>query len=145
MRIEFAQKRIQKGAASSPVVSVRAIKPTTRVFLCVRAGGRCEFDGCNNYLLEHHVTLTEGVFGEMAHVVAFRPDGPRGRTRPRPQDINDIRNLMLLCPVCHKLIDDHPQDYTRATLEAYKANHERRIRYVTDLGPDRKTTILILK
>jgi len=147
MRTKSAQKRTHRRAVPSPVASIRAIKPTTRALLCVLAGGRCEFDGCNTYLLEHHVTLTEGVFGEMAHIVAFRPDGPRGRIlpRPRPQEINDIRNLMLLCPSCHKLIDDHPQDYTRAALETYKANHEKRIRYVTDLGPDRKTTILILK
>jgi len=144
MRISSAQKQVARSAVSSPVVSVRAIK-ATRLLLCVRAGGLCEFDGCNTYLLEHHVTLTEGMFGEMAHIVAFRPEGPRGKNRPRPQDINDICNLMLLCPRCHKLIDDRPQDYTRAALEEYKANHEKRIRYVTDLGPDRKTTVLILK
>jgi hypothetical protein len=116
-----------------------------RLMLCVRAGGRCEFDGCNSYLLEHHLTLADGVFGEMAHIVAFRPEGPRGKTQSRPQNINDISNLMLLCPACHKLIDDNSTDYTRQALETYKANHERRIRYLADLGPDRKTTTLIFK
>ena len=77
--------------------------------LFVRAGGRCEFDGCNSYLLEHHLTLTEGNFAEIAHVVAFKPDGPRGHEGTRPEEIHDVDNLMLLCPRCHKLIDDHPQ------------------------------------
>lgn len=128
-----------------PVITARGVKRLTQLLLFTRAGGRCEFDGCNRPLLEHHLTLTEGVFAEMAHIVAFRPDGPRGRSAARPTDINDVSNLMLLCPPCHKLIDHHPTDYARKTLETYKAEHERRIRYVTDLGPDRKTTVLILK
>jgi hypothetical protein len=52
---------------------------------------------------------------------------------------------MLLCPQCHKLIDDHPETYSRRALEEYKTRHERRIRYVTALGPDRKTSVLVLK
>lgn len=134
-----------KSTSRSPVVQARGIQDLVRLLLFVRSCGRCEFDGCNKYLLEHHVTLKEGNFAEMAHIVAFRPDGPRGRSGVRPADINDVHNLMLLCPQCHKLIDDHPGDYTRQSLEEYKAQHEKRIRYVTDLGPDRKTAALILK
>jgi hypothetical protein len=52
---------------------------------------------------------------------------------------------MLLCPQCHKLIDDHPAEYTRRTLEEYKQRHERRINHVTGLGPDQKTSVLVLK
>jgi len=133
------------GQSKPPIVAARGVKPLTRLLLFVSAGGHCEFDGCNRYLLEHHVTLTEGIFAEMAHIVAFMPDGPRGGCGARPVDINDIRNLMLLCPTCHKLIDDHPDDYTRESLEKYKTSHEKRIRHVTDLGPDRKTTVVILK
>jgi hypothetical protein len=92
----------------SPIIPTRAIRPLTRLLLFVRAGGRCEFDGCNKDLLRHHLTLTEGNFAQIAHIVAFRQDGPRGNTGRRPTDINDVRNLMLLCPECHKLIDDLP-------------------------------------
>jgi hypothetical protein len=135
----------RKQNLSSPIRRVRNVAPLDRIMLFVRAGGRCEFDGCNRYLLEHHLTLTEGNFAEMAHVVAFKPDGPRGREGTRPADINDVNNLMLLCPQCHKLIDDHPAEYTRRTLEEYKARHERRINHVTGLGPDQKTSVLVLK
>lgn len=78
------------------------IKDITRLLLFVRAGGRCEFDGCNKYLLQHHLTLTEGNFAQLAHIVAFKPEGPRGKVGPRPMDINDVTNLMLLCPECHR-------------------------------------------
>jgi len=83
----------------------------------------------------------------MAHIVAFSKQGPRGagNYNPRPVEINDVNNLMLLCPACHKLIDDHPQQYTVTTLEAYKDKHEQRIRHVTSLGPDLKTSVVQLK
>ncbi len=122
----------------------RKIPKPVEISLFTRAGGRCEFDGCNTYLLEHHVTLTEGNFAQMAHIVAFSEEGPRGKDA-RPSDVNDVSNLMLLCARCHKLIDDHPGEYTRQTLEGYKKRHEERICHVTSLGPEQKTSILLLK
>ena len=139
-------RRARKGGAGSPVVRVtRAIKPLTRLMLFVRAGGRCEFDGCNRFLLEHHLTLTEGNFSQVAHIVAFSQDGPRGDNARRPKNVNDMTNLMLLCPACHKLIDDNPEKYPVPVLEGYKRRHEERIHHLTGLGPDLKTTIVQFK
>ena len=129
----------------SPVVSLRNVPSMERLFLFVRAGGRCEFDGCNRYLLAHPLTLIEGNFAEVAHIVAFRPDGPRGRTGARPLNIHSVANLMLLCPQCHKLIDDNPGQYTKRTLMEYKRKHEKWIKRVTSLGPDRKTSLIVVK
>ncbi len=129
----------------SPVKQVRNIRSLTKLLLFVRAGGRCEFDGHNKYLLEHPLTLTEINLGEAAHIVAFSEDGPRGDVEPRPSDINNIENLMLLCLDCHKLVDEHPERYSVATLKEYKKKHEERIHYVTGLSKDHKTTIVQLK
>jgi hypothetical protein len=131
----------------SPVQKVARsqVPGNTRILLFVRAGGRCEFDGCNKYLLHHSLTFTKGIFAQTAHIVAFKPEGPRGRDPFRPTDIDNIDNLMLLCSECHKLIDDHPAYYTRKTLRRYKQNHEDRIYHITGLGPDQKTTIVQLK
>ena len=52
---------------------------------------------------------------------------------------------MLLCAECHKLIDDNPADYPRGALEQYKREHEERIRHVTGLGPDMRTSVVQLK
>ena len=143
-----SSRRPRKGkrktsASLSPVVQVRRIPDLTRLLLFVRAGGRCEFDGCPRYLMEHPVTLTEGNFAQVAHIVAFRTDGPRGRVRSRPRNIHSFQNLMLLCPQCHKLIDDHPNDYTRRALSEYKRHHEKWIKQVTGLSPERKTALLV--
>ena len=149
MKKKAQPKRRKAGwvSAKNPlIVSVtRKIPPITRLALFVRAGGRCQFDGCNRFLLEHPLTLTEGNFAQTAHIVAFSREGPRGRVLLGPSDINDVRNLMLLCPQCHKLIDDHPGQYTVATLEKYKRRHEERIHHVTGLGPDLRTTVVQLK
>lgn len=131
-------------ASQSPVAVARRVPDLTRLLLFVRAGGQCEFDDCKTYLLEHHVTLTEGVFGEMAHVVAFKQEGPRGN-EARPANIHDVSNLMVLCPRCHKLIDDHADQYTRATLEHFKAAHEAHIRQVTSLRPGHRTAVLTVR
>ena len=141
-RVQRNGKR-KTGASLSPVVQVRRIPDLTRLLLFVRAGGRCEFDGCPRYLMEHPVTLTEGNFAQVAHVVAFRRDGPRGRVRSRPKDIHALQNLMLLCPQCHKLIDDQPKDYTRRALSEYKRRHEKWIKQATGLSPERKTALIV--
>jgi 5-methylcytosine-specific restriction endonuclease McrA len=142
------KSKVGKSAkGGSPVISIptRNIPQTTRILLFVRAGGRCQFDGCNKYLLEHHLTLSEGNFSQMAHIVAFSKEGPRGGINPHRTRVNDVDNLMLLCPQCHKLIDNHPDQYTVSTLEKYKRKHEERIHHVTGLGPELKTTVVQLK
>ena len=154
MNESMSKKKVPRGKKKSggvppesPIVRVqsRAIDPTRKLLLYVRAGGRCEFDGCNAYLFRHHVTQAEENFSQVAHIVAFKPDGPRGKTGLRPDDINDLENLMLLCPQCHKLIDTRPQEFSREALEKYKKDHERRIFRLTESKPDRKTTVVVLK
>lgn len=144
-----ARSRIRgKDAAArggSPVTPLRrGLKRLTEILVFVRAGGRCELPGCNEYLLEHHLTLTPGNFAQAAHIVAFSRQGPRGSTRLPVKYINDVSNLMLLCHRCHKQIDDHPKDHPVARLRRDKGAHEDRIRHVTGLSADLKSTIICL-
>lgn len=145
MQKQMARRKSSGKAAVSgwPDVS-RKIPPSVRTLLSVRAGGRCEFDGHNVYLFEHPLTLRAGFFGQAAHIIAFSPTGPRA-TRPKALTIHDVENLMLLCPVCHKLVDDNPHIYTEPVLRKYKINHEDRVRHLTGLGPDRSTAVLVVR
>lgn len=142
---KHSQRTPKPPPTGSPVHVVRGIGRLVELVLYVRAGGRCEFDGCNKAVLENPLTLTMGNFGEKAHIVAFSDSGPRGQDGRRPNDINSLPNLMLLCPICHLEIDRHPERYPRAVLEKYKEEHEGRIALVTSSSPDRKTTIVQLK
>ena len=122
----------------------RDIKPKTRLFLFVRAAGRCEFDGCNRNLLEHYPTFTPGIFAQMAHIWAFSADGPRGHEGIDRAELNHVSNLILLCPACHKLVDDHPDRYPVEVLREFKRAHEDRAFMLADTKPDRHTVALRL-
>src|SRR6266849_9507819 len=113
-------KSTPRSASPGTRVPSRSTPRLVQLLLFVQSGGRCEFDGCNKYLLRHHLTLTEGNFGEMAHAVAFSPRGPRGAQRLEARNLNSIANLMLLCPGCHKLVDRRAAEYRVRTLRRFK-------------------------
>lgn len=129
----------------SSVCVARNIPAQTTATLIACTAGRCEFRGCNQFLYENSLTGTSGTFAEKAHIVAFKENGPRGNEGTRPEEINGIDNLMLLCARCHKEIDDNPSRYPRSLLEQHKREHEDRIRHVCGLGPEMRTCVLQLK
>jgi hypothetical protein len=99
-----------------------------------RSAGRCEFQGCNRFLLEHHVTFARGNFAKKAHIVAYSGGGPRALEDFDRQVIDDETNLMLVCPTCHDLIDGDPGFYTVELLRGYKQVHEGRVYRLTDIS-----------
>jgi len=122
----------------------RTIPEKTKRELWVKAGGRCEFGGCNVYLLNEPQSQAPGNFGELAHNEPFSVKGPRSHTRKLSHDIHDIENLMLLCQPHHKLIDAIPLEYPVEKLREFKGDHERRIFELTSISADRNTTIIRL-
>ncbi|MFI7003438.1 HNH endonuclease [Nocardia sp. NPDC050175] len=69
-------------------------------------------------------TDRESVVGDEAHIVAQSSGGPRASLIPTA-DLNKYENLILLCKVHHKQIDDQPGSYTAERLRQLKAEHER--------------------
>ena len=64
--------------------------------------------------------------GEMAHVIARSPEGPRGE---RGGGSDEYENLVLLCPTCHRTVDKAPEGvFPPVLLHRWKADHERAIR-----------------
>jgi hypothetical protein len=124
----------------------RRIPEKVALILYVQAGGRCEFDGCNAYLLEHYPTETVGNFADRAHIWAFKKRGPRGSAPGRPVNINALQNLILLCKDCHDLVDKKkPADYPVDALQKFKREHEDRIFSLTSIAKDRDTVPLVLR
>lgn len=122
----------------------RTIPERTKLLLVARSAGHCQFASCKRYLFEHHLTLTAGNFAQLAHIIPFSPDGPRGG-HARIRWIHNPSNLMLLCPVCHKLVDDNPDTYPPALLRAYKGEQEKRVRHLMSLAPDMRTAVVQFK
>lgn len=96
----------------------------TILMLCARAAGRCQFDGCNDFLFKDEITLREFNKSNVAHIVASSPDGPRGHAVRSFELSQNIENLMLMCPAHHKLIDDNPEEFTEDCLLKMKQRHE---------------------
>lgn len=123
-------------------MSNTSIPSKTVLQLWVRAGGRCEFPGCNRQLFRDDLTLRQMNTAYVAHIVADQPDGPRGDPTLSPKFAKDIGNLMLLCDACHRRIDNQVDDYPVEILNGYKRNHEARIEFLTNIDQNRKTCLL---
>jgi hypothetical protein len=142
------QRKLKQGASGSRTavseLRHRDVGDTTRILLFSLAGGRCEFDGCGRYLLEHHLTKARGNFAAVAHICAFSEKGPRAEKAMNAKSVNALPNLMLLCPDCHKLVDDAPKIFTVDVLRGQKRAHEDRIYMLTATRPDRHTVAVAL-
>lgn len=112
--------------------------------LWIKAGGRCEYDGCNKLLYRDDVTLNPMNKSYIAHIVAASPNGPRGHSVKSKELETDISNLMLLCDAHHRLIDneDYQEEYTVERLTEMKIKHERRIERITSIHNDKKSLIV---
>lgn len=98
-----------------------AISDTDYKLLWGRAGGICSNPQCRESLFR---LLKEAAYnvGEMAHIIARKPAGPRG-VPEGGADTYD--NLILLCPTCHRTIDKAPGGtYQPELLHRWKAEHE---------------------
>lgn len=90
------------------------------------AAGRCAYPGCGQDCLAFVNGQALVVIGEMAHVIAKKPDGPRGR----PEGGEDTyENLILLCPTHHTLVDKAPEGaFPESMLKEWKHALEAQIR-----------------
>ena len=96
--------------------------------LLQRSGNLCAFPDCR-LLLTTPGTPTDPVvvLGEIAHIVAESPHGPRGASPLTPEQRNLYPNLILLCNQHHQLIDSDGAvaTYTVERLTAMKEDHEK--------------------
>jgi hypothetical protein len=125
-------------------MSVSYIPDSVKFRLWAKAAGRCQYEGCNERLWIDELTQVEFNTAYIAHIVADRPDGPRGDTILSELLKSDISNLMILCDRHHRLVDiadvaGHPAP----RLRSMKSRHETRIEMVTDISADRQSHVLL--
>ncbi len=112
--------------------------------LWVKAGGRCQYEGCNTPLWRDEVTKVTFNTSYIAHIIADEPGGPRGDPMLSPRLAKDINNVMLLCDQHHRMIDKedvpgHPAE----RLREMKRKHEERIEILTGIQPDKASHIVL--
>jgi hypothetical protein len=100
------------------------IADKTRKVLWGRSGNRCAF--CRQELVVARTAADpEAVVGDECHIVSEAPQGPRHVAGWTPEEYDAVENLLLLCRVHHKLVDDQSETYTVELLRHMKANHEK--------------------
>jgi len=106
-----------------------SISVKTRVSLWGRAAARCAFPECRRGLvIDASKTDALSLVGEACHIVAKEPIEPRGTSPLTPEQRDEYNNLILLCAVHHKVIDDLPNTYTVERLKLMKSEHEQWVR-----------------
>ncbi|AUJ72419.1 HNH endonuclease [Pseudoalteromonas sp. NC201] len=97
----------------------------TQKMLWGRAASRCAFPDCRKELVfDSTQTDDESIVGEACHIVAKSADGPRGESPLTSEQRDKYNNLLLLCNIHHKVIDDQYLHYTIDLLHEIKQSHE---------------------
>jgi hypothetical protein len=97
----------------------------TRVAIWGRAGGRCSDSECRRVLIHRPDEAADpSLIGEVCHIKAKASGGPRYDENYPEEFRESYDNLLLMCRIHHKIIDDHPQIYSVEKLRAIKTDHE---------------------
>lgn len=101
-----------------------AISNKTRKILWGRSGNRCAI--CRQGLVVDETNNDEdSVVGDECHINSAAPSGPRYDGATDSLNMDALANLLLLCRVHHKMVDDQFETYTTDLLRSIKENHEK--------------------
>jgi tetratricopeptide (TPR) repeat protein len=91
--------------------------------LWAASGGTCAYPGCQRKL----VILDAGrwvTVGEIAHIHAHSPSGPRFDLSISGDKADSYANCLLLCRDHHRIVDSSPNEYSADLLREWKRSHE---------------------
>lgn len=89
------------------------------------AAGKCSFPSCGVDCIPFLNAENPTIIGEMAHIIAKKPNGPRGVSTGGE---DTYENLILLCPTHHTTIDKAPEGiYSVELLKEWKEQHEKKV------------------
>ena len=114
------------GGAMSGTILSKDIK-----ILCTKSGNRCALPDCRQILVvEGNKNDPASLVAQMAHIKGEKPGKENKSSSARYDETmteierNSYENLILVCPSCHKKIDDQPNTYTVELLHRTKKEHE---------------------
>jgi hypothetical protein len=96
------------------------ISPATIKKLFARSNNQCAMFGCKAPLV-----VGDHVIAEICHIRARRKNGPRFDPTLTVAEKDDFKNLILLCPTDHTLVDKDEETYSPQLLLDMKAGHEQ--------------------
>ena len=113
----------------------KKIKQNTEKLLWAISAGRCE--KCGRLIYQHPLSKSIGNFAQIAHNLPVSDKGPRAKYKQIDvtKDIDDIKNLLLLCYDCHKEIDEiRPNDFPPEILRLMKSDFEQFVVKATNIN-----------
>ncbi len=69
-----------------------------------------------------------GFIGEFAHIIDLKKATSRYEKNKKIEELNNIENIMVLCPTCHTKIDKESNEYTTLYLKEIKQQYEDNIK-----------------
>jgi hypothetical protein len=116
-----------------------SISDKNRKILWGKSENKCAM--CTHTLVfESNQNDNESVVGEECHIISGANKGPRSDSDFPRENINDVKNLILLCRIDHKKIDDQVETYTPESLRTIKSKHEK---WVEDKLKDQPKTVRV--
>ncbi len=116
-------------------MTLTAPRDKTKKRLFAVSGNKCYFPNCNTPLVD----LESGtVTGEICHIKGKKPDSLRYDPDQSDEERHGFDNLILMCGLHHKVIDDDPESYNVPRLEDIKKSHEQ-----SNIGGKELSDILI--
>ncbi len=125
-------------------MSVSDIPVKVKIRLWGKSAGRCQYEGCNKPLFLDSLTKAEFNLAYIAHIIANKPNGPRGDAKLSVKLKDNVSNLMLMCDEHHRLIDrEDAEGHPVERLREMKRKHEERIELLTLLQEDKQSHMLL--
>lgn len=126
---------VQVDVAVIPHHVLVGVSDKDRKILWGRSGNRCAL--CRQVLVAERTSADgDAVVGDEAHIAARSPGGAR-YGECSPDKVDSYENLILLCRIDHKKVDDQPRHYTTARLKQAKVKHERWVEHALGDVPAR--------
>ena len=119
-----------------------AITDKTRKVLWGRSGNRCAI--CRQTLVVDCTDVDDhAVVGDECHIHSGARNGPRYDATFNEALIDEFDNLLLLCRVHHKMVDDQKETYTADILRSIKRNHEQWVNEKFTETPDTENVRIV--
>jgi hypothetical protein len=99
-----------------------ASKESTLKKLFALSHNRCAFSGCTTQIVD---SASDVLTGQICHIKARNPGGPRYDEKQTEEQRHAFENLIILCGVHHKIVDNQPTKFTAQLLFEMKDIHER--------------------
>jgi hypothetical protein len=92
----------------------------TRIRLFADSAGYCQNPACTRALFVETAKGDAVHFAEMAHIFAASDVGPRANPNLSEEERGTYENLILLCAICHTVVDKVPDDYPDSLMRQWK-------------------------